>query len=63
MSGVKEENGGCVQTHTSLRGFRTRTDEGRGRDILYKLFIKKQFPNSEPYKGVSGSVRLILLNR
>ena len=39
------------------------TDEGRGRDILYKLFIKKQFPNSEPYKGVSGSVRLILLNR
>ena len=39
------------------------TDRGRGRDILYKLFLKKQFPNSEPYEEVSSFARVILLNR
>jgi hypothetical protein len=37
------------------------TDKGKGRDILYKLFIKKEFPNSEVH-GNDGR-RLIVLNR
>jgi hypothetical protein len=37
------------------------SDSGKGRDLLYKLFIKKEFPNSEMYG--SGNMRLIILNK
>ena len=36
-------------------------DKGKGRDILYKLFIGKEFPNSEVYE--KDDRRLIVLNR
>ena len=37
------------------------TDKGKGRDILYSLFLKREFPNAEVH-GTTDK-RLIILNR
>lgn len=38
------------------------SDRGKGRDLLYKLFIKKEFPNSEIHETSDG-MRLVILNK
>lgn len=58
---VQSEDVGFFSYSPTLKFSDYISDKGGGRDILYKLFIKKEFPNAE-LRGKSDK-RIVILNR
>lgn len=58
---IEKEDVSFITYSPSSKVVNFSNDKGKGRDILYKLFIKKEFPNSEVHEN--DSRRLIILNR
>jgi hypothetical protein len=58
---IEKEDVSFITYSPSSKVLNYSNDRGKGRDILYRLFIKKEFPNSEVHEN--DGRRLIVLNR